>query len=339
MVKATLRSNKPTTPAPVIDVQSDTVEVKSTVGAGNGTGTPEDLTSLLPNGGITAGPDEAGEASQQQEVSTSVTTRPQTSSAVARRSAPASVEGFDGDWGADDVKYPQLKLVQGSGPLSKEYDAGTIIFGEEELFPPASVKADAVKPSLRFVPISITKQWREKLSQDAVGEGLMPRMVSTLAEVEELGGTTRWLGNEMPDNLWQPSARCVLLVEQPPGSGHPGFTLELDGKLYGVAIYYAAGGAFTASAKVIFNTAMTSLLVPVTDGEGKPVVRNGRPVKKPLLWKSFWALSFGKVQAGNFTPWRPAVKLIKEETGPNVRDYCEGLTRNSEAQEAAVAAE
>lgn len=338
MVKATLRNNKPTTP--VIDVQSEKVAAaaESKTGAGNGSSTPEDLTNLIP--GAEQPPVDNAHVAPGCEQFSAPATVSQTSRAVAPRQAPASVDGFDGDWGAEDVKYPQLKLVQGSGPLSQEFDAGTIIYGEEELLPPASVKEGAPKQTIKFVPIAITKQWREKLSQEAVGEGLMPRIVATVAEVEELGGTTRWVGKEMPENLWEPSARCVLLIEQPEGNDHPGFSLELGGKNYGVAIYYAAGGSFRAMPKVIFNTAMTSLLVPVLDGEGKPITKNGRPVKKPMLFKNFWSLSFGKVQAGNFTPWRPAVKLLpKEETGAEIRDFCESLTRNADAQEAAIAAE
>ena len=218
-------------------------------------------------------------------------------------------------------------------------DVGTLIYGELELLPPPSVKPDAVNPALRFAPVTITKQWREKLSQDQVAEGLMPRVVETLAEVEAAGGTTRWLGSEMPDNLWEPSARCIFLIERPEGNDHPGFALELDGRQFAVAIYYAAGGAFRDSARVIFNTAMTSLLVPMLDAENKPVINKGRPVKKPMLYKCFWRLTFAKKQAGNFTPWRPTVKLLsKEETGPEVRAYCENLLQNS-ADNTAVAAE
>jgi hypothetical protein len=331
MVKATLRTNTPKpNEAPAIDVASEKID--STLAQGTGTGKPEDLTGLLPD--QTGNPAEEAPAAKSETALTKLAPRSTT------KYQPAAVEGFDGDWGSDDVKFPQLKLVQGSGPLSQQFDAGTVIYGDLELLPPPSVKEGAVNPTITFAPIAITKQWREKLNQDQATEGMMPRIVNTLAEVEEYGGTTRWVGNEIPDNYWEPSARCILLIEQPEGNEHPGFALELDGKLYAVAVYYAAGGAFRASAKVIFNTAMTSLLVPVLDAEGKPVVKNGRPVKKPMLFKNFWKLSFGKVKAGNFNPWRPTVKLLpKVETGPEVRAYCEGLTQSTEAVSEAAASE
>jgi hypothetical protein len=257
----------------------------------------------------------------------------------ADKYAPPQTEGFEGDWGADDVKFPQLKLVQGSGPLSQQFDVGTVVYGEDELLPPASVKDGAFNQSLRFTPISITKQWKEKLSQDQVEEGLQPRIVGTLADVEELGGTTRWAGDQRPDNFWEPSARCILLIEAPEGTEHPGFSLELDGKMYGVAVYYAAGIAFRDSAKIIFNAAMTSLLVPIMDDNGMPVLKNGRSQKRPLLYKKFWRLSFAKKTLRNstFTPWEPVVRLQKDETGPEVRAFCDSLVRNNAAETAAPA--
>jgi hypothetical protein len=332
MVKATLRTNPAPKVAPkTIDVDATVVseKVESTVGAATATGNV-DLTTLV------------NDEPQERETSSDAPPVNAGGSVPHNRAvskyAPAAVEGFDGDWGADDVKFPQLKLVQGSGPLSQQFDAGSVIFGQELLFAPASVVAGAAKPVLKFVPIAIPKQWREKLSQDQAGDGLTPRIVNSIKEVEELGGTTRWVGNQMPDNLWEPSARCILLIEAPENTDHPGFALELDGKLYAVAVYYAAGGAFRASAKVIFNTAMTSLLVRILDAEGKPVIKNGRPLKRPLIYKNFWNLTFEKVQAGNFTPWRPAVKLLcKEECGPDIRAFCEGLTKSAEQVEAAAA--
>ena len=335
MIKATLRTKKE---APAIPVKAEVVaseKIESTAGIGNGSGTPEDLTGLLPDQ-TPGNPTEEGGAT-----SSAVATIPRNENRM-KAYQPASVEGFEGDWDSSDVKFPQLKLVQGSGPLSQQYDVGTLIFGEAELFAPPSVKEGAVNPSLRFVPISLTKQWREKLTQDQIAEGLMPRIVATMDEVHELGGTTTWGGaSTVPDNYWEPSARCVLLLERPEGTDHPGFALELDGKLYGIAVYYAAGSAYRDSAKVIYNTASTQLLSAVLDAEGKPVTNNGRPVKKPFLAKNFWKLSFGKKSSpkSSFTWWGPTVKLIKEETGPELRSYCDGLTKNTEAQSAGAPAE
>lgn len=311
MVKATLRSTAPgAAVAPIVDVEATATPVPQERGS-----TSKGLEEILPVGDSAAAP-----------VSQAVA--PRTAAPVSvPRDASFSGEGFDGDWGQEDLKFPQLKLVQGSGPLSTQFDEGTLIYADLELLPPPSKKAGVANPVLRFVPISITKQFREKLSQDQVDAGEMPRIANSVAEVEELGGTTRWVGNQMPDNFWEPSARMTLLIELPEGSEHPSFSLEIDGKHYAVAVYYAAGGAFRESAKIIFNTAQTSLLVPVPDGNGGyQKTPAGQIIKKLMLYKNFWTICWAKKQVGNFAPWRPIVKLLsKEETSPSVREYCANL--------------
>jgi hypothetical protein len=325
MVKASLRSSTKPANAVVIDanpveVEGVKVESKTTIGASQ-----DALENIIPDGDSQPPTDQA-QGPGKPEPSLPVARRG-TNTAVAQASSQFEGSGFEGDWGAEDLKFPQLKIVQGSGPLSAQFDNGTIIYGDNELLPAPSMKQGAANPSIRFIPLSIKKQFREKLSEDQVAQGEMPRIVDTVAQVEESGGTTRWIGNSMPDNYWEPSARCMFLIEKPESSDHPGFALELGGKLYGVAVYYAAGGSFRDSAKIIFNTALTSLLVPVLGEDNKPKLSpTGQIVKKPLLYKNFWTLNFAKKQAGNFTPWRPIVKLLaKEESSPEVRAYCASL--------------
>lgn len=339
----------PTTPTPAagaaVDVEAQVVECQGESIKCTNTSAPQtDLTSIIPDPVASAAQSvevqgEPVEVAQEAQQSQAVAERPQTQAVSVPRDV-YHAEGVEGDWGSDDLKFPQLKLVQGSGPLSTQFDNGTIIYGDLELLPPPSVKADAKNPLIRFVPISLTKQFREKLTEDQIQAGEMPRVVNSIAEVEDLGGTTRWVGNSMPDNYWEPSARCMFLLELPEGSDHPGFVLELDGKVWAVAVYYAAGGAFRESARIIFNTALTSLLVPVLDDAGQPQKsERGQIVKKVMLWKNVWTLEFKKKQAGNFTPWRPIVKLLsKDLTGPDVRGYCEQLVSGT-AEEAAAAGE
>jgi hypothetical protein len=100
----------------------------------------------------------------------------------------------------------------------------------------------------------------------------------------------------------------------------------LDGKACAVAVYYAAGGAYRDFSKVIFNTAQTSLLIPRLNDTGEIMrTANGGIMKKVLLFKNWWTLNFKMKPAGNFTPWRPVIKLLKEETGADTRAYCAGL--------------
>lgn len=265
-----------------------------------------------------------------------------TSSALATRPTNTAVgrpvqheEGFEGEWGKDDLKFPQLKLVQGSGPLSQRFNNGTIIFDDEKLLPAPNVEEGAENPLITFVPLIITKQYREKLSQEDIDDGALPRIANSIAEVEDLGGTTRYNGSERPDNYWEPSSRCVFLIERPnheAAADHPGFNEVFDGKEFAVAVYYAAGAAFTACPKVIYNTYRKSLFMPVLGPDQKPLLQDGRIVKRPCIYKCYWSLGFAKVKAGKFNPWRPFVRLQKSETGPEVREYCAQLLQVAPAQ-------
>ncbi len=73
------------------------------------------------------------------------------------------------------------------------------------------------------------------------------------------------------------------------------------------------------------------------DEKGKPVLTVNIPVKRPLLYKCPWTIEWDMVTAGNFTPYRPSVRLLKEETGPEVRGYIASLLSNDAAHAAAAA--
>src|SRR5690606_14126000 len=48
------------------------------------------------------------------------------------RYAAVSGGGLIGDFDESDVRHPTLRIVNGSGELSKTYHQGTLILGEEE---------------------------------------------------------------------------------------------------------------------------------------------------------------------------------------------------------------
>jgi hypothetical protein len=265
-----------------------------------------------------------------------------TTSAVARHSSVTAVYSdvsdgaIEGDFNTEDVRFPQLKIVQGSGTLSQMYPQGSLIYGEEILFPP-QVNMQAAAPVLQFVPVMLKKQYRENLSQEDAADGMMPRIANSLEEVESHGGTTRWIGNEKPS--WSPSARCMFLLQQPAegqeGSDAAGFQTELGSALYAPAMYYCAGTAYGYVAKTLLSTATTSLLVPALTPDGVPVVGpDGRPRKKVCLFKHFWSLCVKKVKAGKYTIYVPFIRLLKEETPAEVREYCAGMVRSAGASAA-----
>lgn len=250
---------------------------------------------------------------------------------VATRSRFAD-EGLEGDWGEEDLRYPRLSVVRGSGALSQLFNDGTLLYADEVLLPPPSVVKGAQNPLVWFTPLHITKGWRETLSEEEQKTGAMPRNAQTVEQVEEMGGTTRWIGGVKP--TWSPSARCILILEKPEGSEHPGFVLPLDGRDYAVAVYYCSGGDFNVFAKTIYNTAKTVLQVPVLDTAGNECKDpNGRILKHTMLYKKYWTLGYQKVLRGNFQVWSPQIQLAKEDTGPELRAYCQSLLGATQAAE------
>lgn len=265
------------------------------------------------------------------QTSTALAVRPP--SAMSRVSY-ADNKSFFGDWGQDDLRWPTLKIVSGSGPLSKQFNESTVLLANTVLLPPTNIQDLTNSPLLKFIPLQFYKQYRERLSDEEVKAGAIARTANTIAEVEELGGTTIWgNGNEAPPNYWGKSARCVMLIQRPhdgEGADHPSFNIDLDGELYAVAVFYAGGTAFSSFPQVVMDAAQTQLLVPVIDPATQLPAKNaqGRVIKESMIYKNFWSWTVRRatLKKSTFSPWQPTVKLLaKEETGPELRDYCANL--------------
>lgn len=259
-------------------------------------------------------------------------TRTVDSGAIAPRPGAmtfAASTGIEGDWDASDVKFPAVKIVQGSGELSQRYNMGSVILGDEELLPSPDLKMPRPEHVFRFVPVVLTKQFRENLSKEEADSGAMPRIVNSLAEVEALGGTTQWINDVKPS--WSPSARILLLVERPenlPGSGsdHPGFALEIGGKLYAPAVYYASGSSYTSLAKTLFNATLTTLQVVERGADGQPVKGPTGVIRRiPYLPKAFWTWRTVRRAAGEYTVFAPEVRLTREDTSDELRGFIDTL--------------
>jgi hypothetical protein len=233
--------------------------------------------------------------------STAVATR--TANSVAAPSTYNVADANDG-FDNDDIKLATLKIVAGSGPSSLKFNVGSLVLGEEALFNAPDLRPGASNPVLRFVPLLIKKQWREVITQEDYEAGVMPRIANSPQEVAALGGTTQWVNGIKPS--WGKSAKCVFLVEEPEGSEHPGFSIQIGGKKYALAVFYAANTAYKESAQVIFNAAQ---MWP----------RDAQTNK--LVWhKRFWTLRVSKKQVGSFSVWVPVLALTKEDTGPEVHE-------------------
>lgn len=234
-------------------------------------------------------------------------------------------DGITGDWTSDDLKFPRLQIVRGSGELSQNFNDGTLLYSDIPLLPPPSLEAGAQNPVLYFAPILINKGFREVLTEEEQNAGQLPRNASSRQEVEALGGTVRWVGGQKPN--WAPSSACVLMIEKPEGSEHPGFSLPLDGRDYAVALFFVSGKDHGLFADLIVNTAKQVLQVPILGADKQPLKDDaGRVQKRILLYKNFWTLQYTRDTSGKYPTWRPQIRLsAKEETGAEVREYIENL--------------
>lgn len=224
---------------------------------------------------------------------------------VQSRAAAVDADGFD----EGDIRLPRLTIVNGNGKMSESYSQGDLVFGEEIIY--ASPRANE-KALLRFIPLSISKQWRVNLTQEEQSAGVQSEVFASKEAALEFDpdGTFAWIGRQKP--RFSPSAKCILILEKPEGVEHLGFTFEIDGKTYAPAVYYAGGGAFNDFVLPIFNGRKFACLETV-DGVPNTIV----------TWKKFWTIEVVKVKAGEYMVFRPKIKLTNDVTVGEVRTLCE----------------
>lgn len=229
---------------------------------------------------------------------------------------PETGDEISGEFDKSDVKLPQFKIVNGSGELAQKFHQGAFIFADELIWRPPGLSAKGANPILHFVPLSLKKQFRENLTQDEVDEGLMPRIAGTKDEAREMGGTTEWVKNEDGTSekpRWSPSGTCVMLIEEPAyqdreeDDRHPGFSFTLDGKNWAVGIYYCSGMAYREFITPIYNNSFTNL----------------REQGRVMLHRRLWTLQVAqkKGKKATFAVFVPQIRLLRKDTGPELRDF------------------
>ena len=80
--------------------------------------------------------------------------------------------GIEGDFSTDDLVIPYLNLVGKTGGLSDEFKPGTYVYNRD-------IEVSDGKDPLLVIPLSLTKEWEEKLDFDAE---VMPRRFKKLEE-------------------------------------------------------------------------------------------------------------------------------------------------------------
>lgn len=233
-----------------------------------------------------------------------------------------------------DFKIPQLKIVQGSGPLSKKFNQGTVIFMDLTLFQPP--EPDKLGNPLNFIPISLNKYFRENVKRmenpppNYVAP--QPRNANTPEDVARLGGTVEFTvdgaGNRLKPS-WAPAARIMLLIERPEGCEHPGFAIAVEVgekiRYFAAAVMYVNGGQYRSMAK------------PIIDATNFILCQGTGPDRKIILEKRVWKMQVAKEQSGQNMVFNPRVEMIQEITPPQLRDLAMTMRGKSSKVEAETA--
>ena len=163
---------------------------------------------------------------------------------------PQAEAGVSGDFDLTDITFPKLQLVHGIGPLSDEFTKGGIVLGGETLI------SDGNSP-VEFTVVKIAKMFEENIPFET---GEIPRIVTTKAELLELGGDTEYghrdpkTGKSDPPS-WKPIADALICIKDPTGKDSTNFPYEQDGENYAFAMWRIKNSAYRRAAVPIFTAA------------------------------------------------------------------------------------
>jgi len=247
-------------------------------------------------------------------------------SVAARTITFDATSGIHGDWDESDVRIPTLRIARGSGAAVSEHTQSTLLLGDDEILAPPNLKNPDPDAVIRWVPYYLSKRWREDLNRDDIAAGQRPMIFDTKDEVEEQGGTTnKYEAQASGKRLYKRCADIKMLVEKPEGLKSGAFNLELDGKQYACATYYARGTDFWGMATDMFNS-VGALTKTIKDAKGKPVLNdNGKPVRQTKLSRYFWTMHVISKMVGEYAVLTPDVKRTWDEPGKEVDAFLADL--------------
>jgi len=161
-----------------------------------------------------------------------------------------------------DLQLPRLQVTYGVGPLSALFNPGDLILGGEDLL---VTKGE----SITFIPLIVTKYWKEYMSKEKLDMKLMPRTFLTKDEVHADGGTTEWVGtgDTKVGPTFSEAIDIKMLIAQPEDTecGMFGIQLEGDDKLYAPAVfsmdktaYKRAGRGFLTACSITLGNNLLS---------------------------------------------------------------------------------
>lgn len=157
--------------------------------------------------------------------------------------------GVEGEITTADLKFPRINLVQKLGDLSNNFESGSIVFDK-------SVVLSTKNEPLNLTVLRLKKQYQEVLPY---GSEDHPRVLNTMAEVREVGGTiTRGEGG----TLFAEMATIQVAVKRPqdcPEEQDALFCEEFNGDQYALGLWTLAKTAYTSAGKTLITKAMNQL--------------------------------------------------------------------------------
>lgn len=182
---------------------------------------------------------------------------PAASSAVV----PASYDDVD----AQDITLPRLRLLQGTSDKAQlaKYGFGSLLLKDAVIVSRPAVASGPTPITGRIVFCRLTsKGYAEK----PLKYGDPAKYATSLAEVEQLGGTADWRESRenrtiRSDKPWyQVVANTIVLVEQPVGESDDHFPFAAGGKNYAPAMYSVKSFAYDTFFKAIATAKATGEL-------------------------------------------------------------------------------
>jgi hypothetical protein len=198
--------------------------------------------------------------------------------------------GISGDYQEGDFRLPRINIVQSVGPLSEDFEAGSIVLNKDMILLPASEDPKVWGDPLCVTVLNAKKQFAENLPYDS---DEAPETVETLEEVTARGGWIDWRGEEKP--TWRPILTALLLIEAPTEAMADEFSIQgPDGKAYELALWTMKGTSYSRAGKAI-NTAARFAL------------RN-KETGLPELHKGKWSLQVRREKLGTNLVFVPRLR-------------------------------
>jgi hypothetical protein len=179
------------------------------------------------------------------------------------------VGGVSGDYQESDFRLPRINVVQAVGPLSEDFEPGTVVLNKDIVLLPAASDPKVWGDPLHVTVLNAKKQFQENVEY---GNDDMPETVDTLEEVTARGGWIDWRGEEKPP--WRPMLTALLLIEAPNELLADEFSIQgSDGKAYELALWTMKGTSYSRAGKAINTAARFALRNKET---GLPELHKGK---------------------------------------------------------------